>query len=482
MMILSKLNSIAARIAIAITLAIILGLLMAVGLNLGIAHYGYGRSRADDGAPSRSHLLISRSGFGIINPRRNPQMLSGKIALIIRSVAFSPRSERQRIVAATAEPEIQVALDAPAPAEAATGMDDNLDRLRQLVQMQLETLSPPILVSARRSSVDSHKRADLGPSNSTSEGQAVVEAALPDGGRITFTIPDYPVGPGNGLLLSLISIVLVSGLVSIWTARRLAAPIREFAGAAERLGVDLTAPALAVRGPQELRATIQAVNRMQSRLQRFLEDRTQMLAAISHDLRAPLARLRLRAELAADGEQQRKMFDDLEAMNAMIESTLAFARDDARQEPRRLVDLGVLVGDVCEDAGDVGNKVSYADRRGIDVSCRPTLVRRAVANLIDNAVKYGGGARVEIRSDTDRAVIIVDDDGPGIPPEEHERVFAPFYRREPARDPAKAGVGLGLSIARTVAREHGGDVTLRNRSSGGLSAIIELPVARRVAP
>jgi signal transduction histidine kinase len=225
-----------------------------------------------------------------------------------------------------------------------------------------------------------------------------------------------------------------------------------------------------------LRATIEAFNRMQDRLRRFLDDRTQMLAAISHDLRAPLARLRLRAELIADGEQQRKMFDDLEAMNAMIDSTLAFARDDARQEPRRLVDLGVLVGDVCEDAADAGGEVSYAGPRGVDVSCRPTLVRRAVANLIDNAIKYGHAAEVQIVREIDRVVIVVDDEGPGIPPEENEKVFAPFYRLESARDPGKAGVGLGLSVARTVAREHGGDVRLRNRDKGGLSALIELPV------
>ena len=172
MMILSKLNSIAARIAIAIALAIILGLLMSAGLNLGMAHYGYGQSRGEDGtrsrSRSRSRFIISRSSFGVIDPRHNPMMLSGKIALIIRSVAFSPQSERQRIVAAIAEPEMQVALDAPAPPEAAAGMDDSLDRLRQFIQMQLETLSPPILVSARRLSVDIYERTDLGRSNSTS--------------------------------------------------------------------------------------------------------------------------------------------------------------------------------------------------------------------------------------------------------------------------------------------------------------------------
>jgi signal transduction histidine kinase len=263
--------------------------------------------------------------------------------------------------------------------------------------------------------------------------------------------------------------------VSIWTGRRLASPIKEFARAAERLGVDLTAPRLAVRGPQELRSTIETVNRMQDRLRRFVEDRTQMLSAISHDLRSPLARLRFRAEMVPDAELRLKMFGDLDTMNAMLDSTLAFARDDARQEPRTLVDLGVLVGDVCEDVEDAGGCVAFSGRRGIDAPCRPTHVRRAVANIVDNAVKYGCNARVQIARDGNRVLIVVDDAGPGIPLEEHEKVFAPFYRLEPARDPTKAGVGLGLSIARSVAREHGGDVTLSNRDGGGLSVLIELP-------
>jgi signal transduction histidine kinase len=460
---LSKLNSIAARIAIAIIFAVILTLLVLIGLSLSLDHFDYGQGGSDHAA--RTHVVISRSGFVIINPQRNAMMLSGKIAVIIRSVASSPRSEQQRIVAAISDPQMEVVLDAPPRSGIEGSSDDYTDRLRQFTQMQLETLSPPVSVSART----------LPASDEGSTGRAEVQATLQDGRKLTFTIPEPFLGNGNGFILFLISIIIVSVLVSIWTARRIAAPIRDLANAAERLGVDLTAPPLAVRGPQELRATIQAVNRMQHRLQRFLEDRTQMLAAISHDLRAPLARLRLRAELVDDAEQQRKIFDDLDSMNGMIESTLAFARDDARQEPRTLVDLGVLVGDVCEDAGDTGDNVTYTGQRGIDVSCRPTLIRRAVANVIDNAVKYGGVARVSIVHGIDRVVIVVDDDGPGIPPEEHEKVFAPFYRREPARDPAKAGVGLGLSIARTVAREHGGDVTLRNRGNGGLSAFVELP-------
>jgi signal transduction histidine kinase len=270
-------------------------------------------------------------------------------------------------------------------------------------------------------------------------------------------------------------LVVLAGLLSVWTARRLAAPIRDFAQAAERLGVDMTAPPLAERGPHELRTAIRAFNLMQQRLRRFLEDRTQMLAAISHDLRAPLARLRLRAELVEDDEQQRRMFSDLNVMNAMIDTTLAFAHDDARQDPRRLVDLSVLVADVCEDIADVGGKACYLGPRGIDVTCRPSAIRRAVTNLVDNAVNHAGSARVQIVREAKRVVILIEDDGPGIAAEQQEKVFAPFYRLDPSRDPDKGGVGLGLSVARTIAREHGGDVTLANGDDGGLRVRVELP-------
>ena len=466
-MILAKLNGIASRIAVAIVLAIALGLLLAFGFSMGLNSYGFRQDRS----PYASQRLI----FIAVITHRNLMMLSGEIAMIIRAAASVPQPERQRFVAiaAMAAPEIQVALDAPT--EAGADVDYSLDRLRKLIEAQLKQTSPPITVSVRRLPVPSDQSVDRDESWAGVEREAVVEAGLPDGQRITFTIAGLPSSGGYLLPIFLGSLVFVALLIALLTARRLARPIREFAIASERLGVDLTAPALAVRGPQELRATIQAFNRMQDRLRRFLDDRTQMLAAISHDLRAPLARLRLRAELVADGEQQRRMFDDLDVMNAMIDSTLAFARDDSRQEPRRLVDIGVLVGDICEDVADTGGNVSCADSRGVDVACRPTQIRRAVANLIDNAVKYGCAVRVRIERDRDRVLIVVDDDGPGIPADEQERVFAPFYRLQAARDPGKAGVGLGLSVARTVAREHGGDVRLSNRDGGGLSAIIELP-------
>jgi signal transduction histidine kinase len=469
MRILSNLNGIAARIATAIVLAVILIMVMTVGLGLTYDNFFGTRTGA-------RHLFFGPGAFGVINPRRNPAMLAGKIAVIVRTLASSAPAARRGIVAPIAEPEMQVVLKAPLLEAEACLSDSHINLLRQFVQMQLEELSPAIFVRACRPPVHGDQPAGVGDAGSRLTDEARIEAVLLDGERVTFIIPDYPLLAGYGSLLFLFSIFFVAVVVSIWTARRLARPIREFAGAAERLGVDLTAPPLAVRGPRELRTTIAAFNRMQDRLRRFLEDRTQMLAAISHDLRSPLARLRLRAELVTDGEQQQKMFDDLDVMNAMIDSTLAFARDDTRQEPRRLVDLGVLIGDVCEDVADAGGKARYLGPRNVDVPCRPTLIRRAVANLVDNAIKYGGSARVDILRGDERVVIAVDDDGPGIPPQEHEKVFAPFYRIEAARNPGKAGVGLGLSVARTIAREHGGEVIISNRDGGGLSVRVELPV------
>ena len=218
---------------------------------------------------------------------------------------------------------------------------------------------------------------------------------------------------------------------------------------------------------------------MQTRLHRFVEDRTQMLAAISHDLRTPLTRLRLRAEFVEDPEQQRKMLADLEEMEAMIASTLAFARDDARKEPRVPIDLAALLQSLVDDLGDAGNTVEYSGPEHKTIACRPVALRRAIGNLIDNALKYGGCARVALLDGREdgHVAIRIDDDGPGIPEGEQEKVFAPFYRLERSRSRDTGGTGLGLSVARTIARAHGGDVTLRNRPDGGLSALLLLAEA-----
>jgi signal transduction histidine kinase len=185
------------------------------------------------------------------------------------------------------------------------------------------------------------------------------------------------------------------------------------------------------------------------------------------DLRTPLTRLRMRIEMAQGLEDQQKMLDELDTMNGMVESILSFARDDANLEPRSLVDLSALVEGICEDAADAGESVTFSGPRDVTISCRPTAMRRAVSNLVDNAVKYGGKADVTLAPETGRAVITVEDEGPGIPRSEREKVFEAFYRIGSARDPGTGGVGLGLSVTRSIVWEHGGDITLGARRGGG---------------
>jgi signal transduction histidine kinase len=200
-----------------------------------------------------------------------------------------------------------------------------------------------------------------------------------------------------------------------------------------------------------------------------------MLAAISHDLRTPITQLRLRAEFIEDTEEQAKTLATLKEMEAMIASTLTFARDDALTEAPRMVDLAALVESLCDDLADAGKPVSFAAAEKVAVACRPAALKRAVANLIENAVKYGGAARVSVGADAGDVRVVIEDDGPGIPSEELENVFAPFYRVEKSRGSGPGGVGLGLSIVRAIADAHGGHVRLENRDGGGLSAILEFP-------
>jgi signal transduction histidine kinase len=169
------------------------------------------------------------------------------------------------------------------------------------------------------------------------------------------------------------------------------------------------------------------------------------------------------------------MLAELDAMNAMNGSILSFARDDTKGEPRTLVDLDALVEGICEDASDAGATVTYVGARGASLSGRPAALRRAFSNLVENAVKYGGGAEVTLTAEAHRIVVAVEDRGPGIPRGEREKVFEPFYRPERSRSSDTGGVGLGLSVARSIAREHDGDVVLAGRKGGGLSARLELP-------
>jgi len=183
----------------------------------------------------------------------------------------------------------------------------------------------------------------------------------------------------------------------------------------------------------------------------------------------------MRIEMAQGLDDQQKMLEEVDMMTGMVESILSFARDDAKQEARSLVDLSALVEGICEDAADAGEKVTFSGPRGVTISCRPTAMRRAISNLVDNAVKYGGTAAVTLAPEADRVVILVEDEGPGIPRSERDKVFEPFYRIGSARDPSTGGVGLGLSVTRSIIWEHGGEISLGSRKGGGLAVRIQLP-------
>ena len=286
--------------------------------------------------------------------------------------------------------------------------------------------------------------------------------------------PRVPPLGGAVLAALVLSAVAVTATAAL-AARRLSRPLRRLADAADRLGRGEPVEALPEDGPEETRRTVRAFNQMRERLHRLMHDRTITLAAIAHDLRTPITTLRLRAEFV-DEDTRARMIETLDEMQAMAEAGLAFAKGDAAGEPTHPTDLVALVESVAEDLAAQGLGVTMED--GADravLPCRKGALRRALTNLIENAVRYGGAARVRVAREAGEVRVTVDDDGPGIPPGELERVFEPFVRLDPSRSRDTGGAGLGLSIARSTVRAHGGDVRLENREGGGLRAVVALP-------
>ena len=280
----------------------------------------------------------------------------------------------------------------------------------------------------------------------------------------------------HGSIASTILMAVAIVAFSWWASGWITAPFSEFAQASERLGVDVNAPPLAEDGPEEVRAAARAFNQMQIRIRSFVEDRLRMLAAISHDLRGPITRLKLRIEqLDMDPGAQAKMMSDLDEMAQMVDSSLAFARDEATDEATQPVDLAALLETLCDDASDAGRSAMFEWKGRLVYQGRPLAMKRLFANLIDNALRYGGDVTVSASNDQASLRVFIDDRGPGVPDSERENVFRPFFRLEKSRNKRTGGIGLGLATARSIARAHGGDVVLANRPEGGLRATVTLP-------
>lgn len=304
-----------------------------------------------------------------------------------------------------------------------------------------------------------------------------VDAALPNGEWLhsrywpTMMHPHWERVLAFSLPVSVVPIILIAMLFG----RRIMRPLRALANAARRISRGERA-VLPLKGPDGVREITQAFNEMQERLDRFISDRTRMIAAIGHDLRTPLASLRIRAELIEDDGLRDAMVQTLDEMSVMAEETLRFAREDAAREPTQTVDISALVGEVVAQHRMLGHAIDWVPPAPILYPCRPVHLKRAVANLLDNAVWHGHATvRIEPEGTGKALVIAVEDDGPGLDEDWLERAFEPFSRRDAARSQEHGGAGLGLAIARSCVRAHGGDVHLHNRPEGGLRAVITLP-------
>jgi signal transduction histidine kinase len=303
---------------------------------------------------------------------------------------------------------------------------------------------------------------------------------------LTVVVPrasgDYLVVRAGGLGLAaqtrpafvgILTTVLVVGLV-LWGTRRSTRHLPRFAEAAEALGRNVAAPALRETGPREVRRAAAAFNEMARRIRAYLDERTQMVAAVSHDMRTQLTRLSLRMEYVVDPTQRERAREDVAQMTRLLDSVLAFAREDRAEEPSVKIDLATLLATLADDERALGHRADYRGPVHSVVQGRPTALRRAFTNLIDNAVRYGGEAEVALSVEGTRVVVEIADRGPGIPAADRDRVLQPFQRMEQSRNRSTGGTGLGLAIAHTVVLRHGGSLLFVERSGGGLVVRVEL--------
>ncbi len=261
-------------------------------------------------------------------------------------------------------------------------------------------------------------------------------------------------------------------VVVVFVVRRITAPLRHLSEAADKLGRGEATQQLDLDGPQELSSTTQVFNVMQERLTRFVQDRTKMLAAISHDLRTPITSLRLNTEFVENEELRGKMVNTLEDMQVMVEACLAFSKQDAQEEESRMIDLVQTLEELAEDSSHIGFSSTVPS---YDYLCRSVNIKRAIRNLLENAVKYGKKAHMSFEKSGEQIVIVIQDQGEGIPEDKLEEVFESFVRLDEARNTESGSVGLGLSIARTIIHKHGGTIEAVNIPPG-LKMLVTLPL------
>jgi signal transduction histidine kinase len=396
------------------------------------------------------------------------QFIDGIVAAV-RGIEATPAADRERAAQAIASPGADIRWTAAPPAATLESLPPDLATLREQIRQALPGLAE-----------DAVRFADLHVGAKEGRGSAhglVTAVRLTDSGWLIFSMGHRPGAQPEWtpLVLSTTVMVMLVVVVTIVLVRVLTRPLRQLSAAAKRLGVDVTAPPLPVAGPEEVREASLAFNEMQARLRRLIDDRTQMMAAMSHDLKTPLTRLRLRSEFVEDEHERERMLADISDMESMISSTLAFLKQGTETEETKLLDVASILESLCADHADLGHAVRYRGAAHAKLQGRHLALKRAFANLIGNAVTYGGGADVQLSEGADAIRVAISDRGPGIPPAEFEAVFQAFYRGEGSRNRETGGVGLGLTVARAIVRAHGGDIVLDNLQTGGLMVAVTLP-------
>jgi signal transduction histidine kinase len=423
--------------------------------------------------------------------RQNLIVRTAGIVLLLES---QPAAERQRLVALLSGPDLHIGLSKQ-PAELPESEQES--RLAEnLVRYQLQKRLPAdteVRVSMegsvmQRQGPPMHRRHMMGGGRMTGPWAYMhglhamarffhIQVRLQDGSWVGFEhglserLFDWPVR-----LLLVLGILLVGViLLSVIGVRSLIRPLRELRRAAEGLGKDIRQPPLVEQGPTEVRQTARAFNTMQKRLKNYIEDRAGILAAVSHDLKTPLTRLRLRLDLLNDDELRSKTEKDLDDMESMVGATLDFMRGTETREPSQPLDLMALLESIQDDAREAGKPVQLQAQEVAPYRGKPLALKRCIVNLVENAMRYGGQTEIGIQDSQELVEIRICDRGPGIPEASLQRVFDPFFRLENSRAQQTGGTGLGLGIARNIARAHGGDLVLHNRPEGGLCARLTLP-------
>jgi signal transduction histidine kinase len=390
----------------------------------------------------------------------SPGHMHGEFVTSAQLIAGTPASDRPRLLGdlARAFPELGISM---VPQEAVPDTNRPMD-------LSLRAMRPHLGPGYRLFSLP------------VDQGRARAGVVLPDGSAVTANIgSEFGGGPlwGSPFMTSLIFAVVCVTLLGLWAARALAKPLSSFARAAENFSLDGTAPALPERGPEEIRALAKALNRMRQRITSLIDDRTKMLAAISHDLRTPITRMRLRSEFIEDETNRSRMLADLDQMLLMLESVLSFLRNDRKMESFTLADVASTLQLVTDQFADMGHAVTYAGPGHAMAVVRPDDLRRSVTNLVENAVRFGANVTIALTLAAGRMTIDVIDDGPGISDAKKVAMLEPFVRGDDARNmDEQEGFGLGLSIARAIALAHGGELSLHDRNPHGLVVRMAIPL------